>query len=285
MKATKKLISILLCVVFIVLCFAGCSGKDSEKYNDETLIIGYTESAAPFLEVNEEGKASGFYAELWKKIFDNIKGELKGYVFEKVDEGYTLEESGGFLDSASKEYSAGLLMGAVSKNRDTFNEDYSFTEPIITNRVITITNKGSKIKAYTDFAGAKVVTYGSNAKAAFEKHSAISKSAASVAEVNSMDEALAKIDDGSADAVVTEELYYMPNDKAENYAVLEKELDTIEYVIACAKHSGWKDSINEAIRQLKDKKYTESGKDEFTPIVQKYFGYNASKFKYEPQND
>lgn len=284
MKTIKKIISILLCVVFITMCFAGCSSKDDEKYTDKTLIIGYTESAAPFLEVNAEGKASGLYAELWKKLFKDIKGELENYVFEKVDEGYALEESGGFFDSNGKEYSAGLLMGAVSKNNGTFNEDYSFTEPIITNRVITVTAKDSKVKTYANFEGAKVVVFGENAKTAFTKHAAISKAAASITEVKSIDEALAKIDDGSADALVTEELFYMPNEKADSYAVLDKELDTIEYVIACAKYSGWKDSINEAVYQLKSKDYGENG-DEFTPIVTKYFGYNASKFNYEPQNE
>ena len=55
---------------------------------------------------------------------------------------------------------------------------------------------------------------------------------------------------------------------------MENELDTIEYVIACAKYSGWKDSINEAIKELKDEEYGDG--DTFTPLVEKYFGYNAS---------
>ena len=38
--------------------------------------------------------------------------------------------------------------------------------------------------------------------------------------------------------------------------------------------------VNEALLELKDPKYND--KDEFTPIVEQYFGYNASNFSYIP---
>ena len=74
----------------------------------------------------------------------------------------------------------------------------------------------------------------------------------------------------------------MPSSKAEAYTVLDGELDTIDYVIACAKYSGWKDSINEALYELQSEKYNDA--DEFTPIVEKYFHYNASSFDFKPEN-
>lgn len=284
MNTTKRVISLLLCVVFVCACFTGCSSKNAEKYSDETLIIGYTESVSPFLEVAEDGKAEGFVADLWKAIFDSVKGDLKSYRFEKVEEGYALEEDGGFVDSNGKEYSAGLLMGAVSKNNGTFNEDYSFTEPIITNRVVAVVGKDSKIKTYADFADARAVVVNDTAKQAFEKQNAISSACKSVTDAGSIDEALDMLDGGTADVVVTDEFSYMPSGRVDSYTVLDKELDTTEYVIACAKYSGWKDSINEAIREYKSEKYNKNG-DEFTPLVEKYFGYNASSFNYETEGD
>ncbi len=284
MNTTKKVISLLLCIVFVCACFTGCSSKNKEKYSDETLIIGYTESVSPFLEVDKNGKGTGFVADLWKAIFKTVKGDLKTYRFEKVEEGYALEDDGGFIDSNGKEYSAGLLMGAVSKNNGTFNEDYSFTEPIITNRVIAVVGKNSKIKTYADFAGAKAVVVSDAAKQAFEKHNAIHSACKSVTDAKSIDEALDMLDSGAADVVVTDEFNFMPSDRAESYTVLDKELETIDYVIACAKYSGWKDSINEAIREYKSEKYNKNG-DEFTPLVEKHFGYNASTFNYETEGD
>lgn len=283
MKIIKKIGAVLCAVAIIAACFAGCSNQSSEKYSNETAVLGYTSEAAPFLTDVKDGKAKGFEADLWKAIFDSVKGDLKGYRFEQVDEGYTLEEDGGFFDSTDREYSACLLFGAVSKNNGTFNKDYSYTEPIITDRVITVVPKNSKIKSYADFAGAKVAVVGDTAKAAFDKNSAVSSVCAKADSVT-LDEALKSLGNGY-DAVVVNELTYCPTDdaKAEKYNIVKGDLDTIEYVIACAKNSGWKDSINEAIREMKSEKYGNG--DEFTPLVEKYFGYNASSFTYETDGD
>lgn len=282
MKTAKRLFAVVLSVVMIAACFAGCSSTENEKYNDSVLIIGYTESAAPFLEVDKNGKATGFSADLWSAIFDTVKGDLKSYVFEQVEEGYELEKDGGFKDSTGKEYSAGLLMGAVSKNSGEFNETYSFSEPIITNRVIGITAKDSKIKNYANFEGARVIVVSDAANASFKKQKQIYDACKSVEE-KTIDEALSALDSGKADVVITDEFNLNPTGKADSYTKLKGEIDVYEYVIACAKYSGWKDSINEAIRELKDEQYGDG--NDFTPIVEKYFGYDASSFDYKTDGD
>ncbi len=283
MRYVKKTIALLCAIAVIAMCFAGCSNQNSEKYSSETAIIGYTSETAPFITDVKNGKASGFEADLWKAIFDSVKGDLKSYRYEKVDEGYMLEEDGGFFDSSDREYSACLLFGAISKNTGTFNKDYSYTEPIITNRVITLVPKNSKIKSYANFTGTNVAVVGDTAKTAFEKNSAISGVCASV-EAVSLDDAVNSLGT-KYDAVVVDELTYCPteNAKSEKFYIINGELDTIEYVIACAKNSGWKDSINEAIREMKSEKYGNG--DEFTPLVEKYFGYNASSFNYQTDGD
>lgn len=283
MKKTKRIFAMLLSAILIAACFAGCSSENKEKYSDKTLIIGYTESAAPFLEVDKNGKATGFEADLWEAIFDDVKGELENYRFEKVEEGYALENDGGFFDSSEKEYSAALLMGAIHKNDSTFNEDYSFTEPIISNRIVAVVNKDSEIKTYADFKDARAVTVSDIAKETFKKNSAVSSVCKSVSEAETIDNAFTLLDSGKADVIITDEFNLMPSEKTKSYTILEGELDTIEYVIACAKYSGWKNSINEAIREHKSEKYGDG--DEFTPLVEKYFGYNASSFKYETEGD
>lgn len=283
MKRMKKVLSILLCIALIGALFAGCSSKEEEGYSDTKLIIGYTDAVAPFIEVNENGDASGFIPELWAKLFDNVKGELTSYTFEKVEAGYELEKQGGFFnEDDDTEYSAGLLMGAVSKNDGTFNEDYSFTEPIISDKIIAVTNNDSKVKTFADFKDAKVCAVKGFANDAFQKHNAIS-GVAEVTVVDTIDSAINALNKGKADVIIVDELSFLPNEKSKEYTILENELDTIEYVIACAKYSGWKWSINEAIRELKSEKYGEG--DELTPLVEKFFGYNASSFEYVTDGD
>lgn len=283
MKFIKKIGAVLCAVAVIAMCFSGCSNQNAEKYSSDTAIIGYTSEASPFITNVKNGKASGFEADLWEAIFDSVKGDLKNYRFEKVNDGYTLEEDGGFYDSSDREYSACLLFGKVAKNSGTFNKDYSYTEPIISNRVITIVPKGSNIKTYNDIDGAKVAVVGTVAKSALEKNTAIYNRCASVDTIT-LDESTKTLGT-KYDAVVIDELTYCPTDsaKANTYDIIDGELDTIEYVIACAKNSGWKDSINEAIREMKSEKYGDG--DEFTPLVEKYFGYNASSFNYQADGD
>lgn len=281
MKYAKRIISVLMVVMVVCMGFSGCSSNDSGKYNDKIAILGYTQDAQPFIYADENGEINGFIPELWSKIFDSVKGDLKSYTFEKVEKGYTLEEDGGFFDESGKEYSACLLVGAVSKNDGTFNEDYSYTEPIITDRVITVT-KNSGVKDYSDFSDKKVAVVLDVAKTAFEKQKTIYNACAQVTEIEDINTALAQLESNEIDAVVTDEFTYCPLNR-ENDVILDGELDKIEYVIACAKNSGWKDSINEAIREMKSESYGNG--DEFTPLVTEYFGYNASLFNYETDAD
>ena len=276
----KKLFSVILCVALVAAIFAGCSGNKKEKYSDETLIIGYTEEMEPMLKLNENGKPAGFSVDLWKAIFDGVKGDCKRYRFEKVEEGYELEKDGGFFDSKDKEYSAGLLMGPVTMNKGTFNKDYSFTDPIITNRIIALTAKNSDRNGFTELKDARVVAVSDIAAEELNSHSSIASVCKSITQQNDITKALALLDSGKADVVVTDEFSFMPTGKEKDYKIFEQELDRIDYVIACAKYSGWKDSINQAIYELKNEEYGKG--DEFTPIVEKYFGYNASQFNYEP---
>ena len=67
---------------------------------------------------------------------------------------------------------------------------------------------------------------------------------------------------------------------AEKYQVLNGELDKISYAFMFKKGDWVVENWNEAIYELKSPDYND--KDEFTPMVEKYFGYNASSFDYVP---
>lgn len=284
MTKIKKLFSVVLCTLLLGSMFAGCSGSGSkmaDTITDETLLIAYTQSNAPFFEISEDGKtASGFEAEIIEKIFDSIKDECKNYKYVKVEEGYRLGEDAAYTDENGKEYIAYIAVGGVQKNSGTHNEDYSFTNSTISNRILTVTKKDSQITDYAKLSGAKVGVVGAQAKAALEKHTAIAGSCKSITDYTDAKAALADLDAGKLDAVVTDEFSYRTLDGTASYTELPGQLDTIEYGFATAKYDRLKEAVNEAIYELKDPKYNDT--DEFTPIVEKYFGYNASSFDYVP---
>lgn len=294
MLKSKKVLSVILAVMLVALSFAGCSSNSSQETDtitDETLLIAYTENNPPFFEISEDGKtAEGFEAEIIKNIFDNIKDSCKNYKFVKVDDGYRLGEDVAYTDKDGKTYIAYMAVGGFQKNADENNEEYSFTNTVISNRIITLTAKGSKITDYSKMAGAKAAVVGNTAKAALDKNTAIASACKSAKDYTDINLALSDLYSGKVDAVVVDEFNYRTLKSVkisgkevalDSFVVeLNGELDTIEYGFATAKRDRLKDDINEALYELQSPKYNDT--DQLTPIVEKYFGYNACTFDYQP---
>lgn len=281
MKSVKKIIALLLCAVTVVLCFAGCSKPEmAEKITDKTMLIAYTAENAPFIYKDEKGNLTGFDVEIMKKIFKDVKNDFSDYQFVQVDEDYRIGEDPAYTDEDGNEYVAYVMIGGIQKDVGSFNEDKTFTHSIIDNRIVTVTAKDSKIATYADMAGAKVGVVTDAAMSALDKHNTIKSACASVKEYKSIEDALKDLDSGKLTAVVTDEFSFNVLKNKDSYAVLNGELDTINYVFAFKKYDWIDEAYNEAIYQLQSPEYNNA--DEFTPIVEKYFGYDASNFSFEP---
>ena len=284
MKKLTKALSVLLCALFIGSCFAGCSSSgNADEITDKTMLIAYTEENKPFIYTDENGKLTGFDVEVFEKIFDDIKNEAKNYKFVKVDEGYRVGEDPAYIDDDGNEYIAYVMIGGVQKNVGTFNEDFTFSDDIIDNRIITVTAKGAKIADYTDLEGKTAGVVTKQAEAALEKNAAIKGSLKSVKTYKDIKSALADLDAGKINVVVVDEFSFNVLDNKDSYTVLNGELDTLSYVYAFKKYDWYVEAINEAVYELQSPDYND--KDEFTPIVEKYFGYDASSFDYAPVED
>lgn len=283
MKTAKKLIALLLSAMFIVLCFAGCSSaEEAEEITEKTMLIAYTEENAPFV-YEENGELKGFDVEIFKKIFENIKNEFENYKFVKVDADYKIGEDVYCVDADGKDCIAYIMIGGVQKDVGDINKTYSFTEDVINNRVITITKDGNRVTSYAELNGKNIGVVSDAAKAALDKHSTIKNGCQSIKEYNAdgITSAIADLDNGSIQALVIDEFTYYTSDiNTDSYILLDGELDNISYVYALKKWDWVVDSINEAIYELKSLEYNDT--DEFTPIVEEYFQYNASSFDYNP---
>lgn len=281
MKKFKRILALTLSVMFVVLCFAGCSSKgEAEEITDETMLVAYTAESEPFFYKDQDGKFKGFEVALFEKIFESIKGDYKNFEFVQVEEGYKIGEDVAYTDKDGNEYIAYMMIGAVQTNQGSFNVDHSFTDSLISNNIITVVNKNSKIASYADLAGVKAGVVGDVASAALDKNSAIKNG---LKEVKSYDDAAQALNDlasGALDAVVIDDFTLNATENKDNFVTINGELDTINYVFAFKKYDGLKESVNEAVYELKSEKYGDA--DDFTPLVEEYFGYNASEFNYQP---
>lgn len=280
MKVFKKIFAIALCGILIASAFAGCSKSgEADKITDKTMLIAYTDEVEPFLYKGKNGKLAGFDIDLFKKIYDNVKNDTKNYEFVKVDKDYKVGDDVAYTNKDGDEFIAYTMIGAVQKNVDSVNEDFSFTNDIITNRIITVTKSGNNISDYNDLSGKKLAVVTDIAKAALDKNSTIKNNNKNTL-YPTIEDALSAIDNGSVDAVITDEFNFSPLENAEKYQVLNGELDKISYAFMFKKGDWVVENWNEAIYELKSPDYND--KDEFTPMVEKYFGYNASSFDYIP---
>lgn len=280
MKVFKKIFAIALCGILIASAFAGCSKSgEADKITDKTMLIAYTDEVEPFLYKDKNGKLAGFDVDLFKKIYDNVKNDTKDYKFVKVDKDYKVGDDIAYTNKDGDEFIAYTMIGAVQKNVGSVNEDFSFTNDIITNRIITVTKSGNNISDYNDLSGKKLAVVTDIAKTALDKNSTIKNNNKNTL-YPTIEDALSALDNGSVDAVITDEFNFSPLKNAEKYQVLNGELDKISYAFMFKKGDWVVDNWNEAIYELKSPDYND--KDEFTPMVEKYFGYNASSFDYVP---
>lgn len=280
MKVFKKIFAIALCGILIASAFAGCSKSgEADKITDKTMLIAYTDEVEPFLFKGKNGKLAGFDIDLFKKIYDNVKNDTKNYEFVKVDKDYKVGDDVAYTNKDGDEFIAYTMIGAVQKNVGSVNEDFSFTNDIITNRIITVTKSGNNISDYNDLSGKKLAVVTDIAKAALDKNSTIKNNNNNTL-YPTIEDALSALDNGSVDAVITDEFNFSPLENAEKYQILNGELDKISYAFMFKKGDWVVENWNEAIYELKSPDYND--KDEFTPMVEKYFGYNASSFDYVP---
>lgn len=280
MKVFKKIFAIALCGILIASAFAGCSKSgEADKITDKTMLIAYTDEVEPFLYKGKNGKLAGFDIDLFKKIYDNVKNDTKNYEFVKVDKDYKVGDDVAYTNKDGDEFIAYTMIGAVQKNVGSVNEDFSFTNDIITNRIITVTKSGNNISDYNDLSGKKLAVVTDIAKVALDKNATIKNNNKNTL-YPTIEDALSALDNGSVDAVITDEFNFSPLENAEKYQVLNGELDKISYAFMFKKGDWVVENWNEAIYELKSPDYND--KDEFTPMVEKYFGYNASSFDYVP---
>lgn len=136
----KKFIALLLAVLMIAACFAGC--KEEEK----TIVVGYT-IYKPMNYKDDSGKLVGFDTELAEKVFGNLGYKV---IFKEIkwENKYT-DLKAGTIDCIWNGFTCNTKDDDGVERADKVDFSYNYME----NRQVVIVKKDSGIKTAADLNG------------------------------------------------------------------------------------------------------------------------------------
>ena len=137
----KKYIALLLALLVVLSCFAGCSLKE------KTIVVGYT-NYAPMNYKDENGKLVGFDTELAEAVFTKLGYKV---LFQEIDwkAKYT-DLNSGAIDCVWNGFTANCADDEDGIQRA---EKVDFSYNYMENRQVIVVKKGSGIAAAADLNG------------------------------------------------------------------------------------------------------------------------------------
>lgn len=146
----KKLLAVILALVMLLPCFAGCEDKD-------TIVVGYT-IYAPMNYMDENNELVGFDTDLAKAVFTNLG--YKEVIFKEIqwDAKYTELESGS-IDCIWNGFTCNTADDDGIARADKVDFSYNYME----NRQVIVVKKDSPIATIDDLKGKFAAVEGGSA--------------------------------------------------------------------------------------------------------------------------
>ena len=137
----KKIIALVLSLVLIAACFAGC-----KEANEKTIVVGYT-IYAPMNYKDDNGKLVGFDTELAEAVFGNMGYKV---IFKEIDwpSRYTDLNSGN-IDCIWNGFTANANDDDGQSRASKVDFSYNYME----NRQVIVAKSGSGIATVEDLTG------------------------------------------------------------------------------------------------------------------------------------
>ena len=239
----KKTLALLLAVLMLAACMAGCAKKEKSDYETVkakgTVVVGITDFA-PMDYKDDSGSWTGFDAELAQKVFADM--DLKVEFMEIDWDNKILELNSGTIDCVWN----GMTLTDEVKN------SMSCTDPYVLNAQVVVMDS-SKITDGMTADDVKGLTFAVEAGSAGD--SAASDAGFTVTQVSSQANALMEVAAGTSDACVIDMTMAKAMTGAgtsyENLAVA-LELTNEEYGIGFRKDSDMTAMVNELLAKYRD---------------------------------
>jgi polar amino acid transport system substrate-binding protein len=239
----KKIAALLLAVLMLAACFAGCAKKEKTDYETikakGTIVVGITDFA-PMDFKDDSGNWTGFDAELAQKVFDKMGLKVE---FMEIDwDNKILELDSGTIDCVWN----GMTLTDEVKN------SMSCTDPYVLNAQVVVMDSA---KITDGMTSDDMMSLSFAAEAGSAGDMAASDAGFTVTQVSSQANALMEVAAGTSDACVIDKTMADAMTGAgtsyENLAVA-LELTNEEYGIGFRKDSDVTAMVNEILAGFRD---------------------------------
>ena len=240
----KKLLTMALAASMLVMPLAACDAADAEGSAAATngkFVVGFDAEFPPMGFIAEDGSYTGFDLDLAAEVASRLGLE---FVAQPIA-----------WDSKDQELNSGnidcIWNGFTISGRE---DEYTWTEPSMSNNQVVVVNAGSDISTLADLAGAVVaVQKDSSGLAALEENTELLDSFAELVQVDDYLNAMMELESGAVDAIVMDEIVarYQIQEAGSNFVVLEESVASEEYGVGFALgNEELRDQVQAALEEM-----------------------------------
>lgn len=240
----KKLLTMALAASMLVMPLAACDAADAEGSAAATngkFVVGFDAEFPPMGFIAEDGSYTGFDLDLAAEVASRLGLE---FVAQPIA-----------WDSKDQELASGnidcIWNGFTISGRE---DEYTWTEPYMSNNQVVVVNAGSDISTLADLAGAVVaVQKDSSGLAALEENTELLDSFAELVQVDDYLNAMMELESGAVDAIVMDEIVarYQIQEAGSNFVVLEESVASEEYGVGFALgNEELRDQVQAALEEM-----------------------------------
>lgn len=246
MKSLKKVLAVLLCVLFVSGMFAACSKSNNSKSDLDyvkskgKMVIGVT-LYEPMNYKDENGNWTGFDTEFAQAVCEKLGVEAEFIVIDWDNKIFELDSKK--IDCAWN----GMTL------TDEVKESMSCTKPYVKNEQVVVM-KADAVKNYTDVASLKDVTFAAESGSAGEAALKDLSLDANLTSVAAQSDALMEVKSGSVQAcVIDNTMANVMTGEGTSYSELAQgiSLTSEEYGVGFRKDSDLTAEVDKIIDEMK----------------------------------
>ncbi len=233
-----------LAASMLVMPLAACDAADAEGSAAATngkFVVGFDAEFPPMGFIAEDGSYTGFDLDLAAEVASRLGLE---FVAQPIA-----------WDSKDQELASGnidcIWNGFTISGRE---DEYTWTEPYMSNNQVVVVNAGSDISTLADLAGAVVaVQKDSSGLAALEENTELLDSFAELVQVDDYLNAMMELESGAVDAIVMDEIVarYQIQEAGSNFVVLDESVASEEYGVGFALgNEELRDQVQAALEEM-----------------------------------